>query len=168
MCLIWHLVFTYKHTVHHSSKKHLITTDGYYYTILQLVRPRRYASERCPILGDTSIAEPLHQNLQNIAKWGAGRTWGHPSVLTVKLPYTVACSAHRRPQLTEFQRMGASRVCVPGWDSCIKPHPPKAQGSLQKRGRKDCKSQGWCMNVEKQRLSDNWKLAHVDLWGWWY
>lgn len=48
-----------KHTVYHSSKKLLIAKDGGYCGVPQLVRPRKYTSEKCPILGDTSMVEPL-------------------------------------------------------------------------------------------------------------
>ena len=155
--LIWHLIFIDKLTIHHSSKKLLIVTDGRDCSVPQLVRPRNYASDRCPV-----PRRHIYIWTSTLGR-GVERKRIHPWILTSKLPYTIECDANRRPQLIKIQRMGTSIGHCPGWDPSIKPHPPMAQGSLWRKGQKDCKSQCWCMKVEKQWLTTDCKLSHVNL-----
>lgn len=120
--------------------------------------------ERCPGLSDTSESEPLLLQLMGHSRMGGReRKLVHPSIVSMKFPYTAECNAHRT-QLANFKEQDIAQ-CVSSNSTPIQNSPTydTTQAVLLRSGYRDCKTQDWFMNMGKQRRSRHWKLVHGNL-----
>ena len=70
----------------------------------------------------------------------------------------------RKPQLTKVQRIWDCRLFVYEWETYVKPLPPKAQGPLQRRGRKTVQDRMEDVHFKKRTdFLDIWVIIY-SLW----